>query len=62
MVTRVFKRLQQAKRVDTGEVVTVVEILPLGLKVFYRIEYESGELSLVPDATLRELQLSARSN
>ena len=54
MITRVFKQQQTVKRVDTGEHVKVVEILPLGLRVFYRIEYENGELSLVTDATLRE--------
>lgn len=50
---RWFKERQQAKRVDTGEPVTVIEVIPLGLKVFYRIERVDGEVTLVPEAKLR---------
>ena len=52
---RYFKERQQVKRVDTGEQVTVVEVLPVGLRVFYRIEYPNGDLSLVTDVKLREV-------
>ena len=55
MVTRVFTVSQIAKRVDTGEQVQVIEVLPVGLRVFYRIEYKNGDRSLVHDAILREV-------
>ena len=51
---RYFKEQQQAKRVDTGEQVTVVEVLPVGLRVFYRVESQNGDLTLVVDSKLRD--------
>lgn len=51
-----FKVGQRVKRNDTGEQVSIKETLPIGLKVFYRIEYDSGDTSIVPDAQLREVQ------
>lgn len=54
-MTKIFREGQTVKRLDTGEPVRVVEVLPLNLQVFYRIEHESGDTSLVPGAKLREV-------
>lgn len=53
---RFFKTGDTAKRNDTGEHVQIVEVLPLGMKVFYRIEYQTGNTSLVADSVLRPVQ------
>lgn len=51
-----FKVGQRVKRNDTGEHVSIKETLPTGLKVFYRIEYDSGDTSIVTDKQIREVQ------
>jgi hypothetical protein len=52
-MTMVFKCPQEVKLLDTGERVMVVEILPVGTVVFYRIEFMNGDLSLVMGSKLR---------
>jgi hypothetical protein len=49
----IFKCPQEAKLNDTGEKVKVVEVLPVGNAVFYRVEFENGDLSLVLGSKLR---------
>jgi hypothetical protein len=51
-----FRRLEMVKTLDSDERVQVVEVIPVGLIIFYRIEYESGALSLVPSWKLRSLR------
>ena len=45
---KIFNPYDTAKRVDTGEAVRVVEVLPLNRMVFYRIESKNGDTTLVP--------------
>jgi hypothetical protein len=52
-MTMIFKCPQDVKLLDTGERVTVVEILPVGTAVFYRIEFTNGDVSLVMGSKLR---------
>ena len=54
-MTKIFRERERAKRVDTGEQVTVVQTMPLGQRVFYRIESENGDTTVVLDAKLREV-------
>jgi hypothetical protein len=54
-MTRVFRIGQVAKRADTGEQVKIVEVLPYGRLVWYRIEYMIGDTTLVPETMLREI-------
>lgn len=54
MATRIFKVNQRVK-LETGEPVNVVEVIPIGMTVFYRIEDESGQRRVVVDAKLREI-------
>lgn len=60
MAARLFKERQIVKRADTGEQVQVIEILPVGQRVFYRIEYDNGDRGLVIDGTLRAVQSVAQ--
>lgn len=53
---RLFKLGQVVKRVNTGEHVSITEVLPIGTNVFYRIEYENGDTSVVTDRQIREVQ------
>lgn len=55
----IFKTGETAKRNDTGEHVEVIEVIPVGMEVAYRIEYENGDRSIVFGAMLRPVQLIA---
>lgn len=54
-----FKLHDTAKLNSTGEHVQIIGIKPLGLRVFYAIEYESGDVATVPETLLRPVQSSA---
>jgi hypothetical protein len=58
MRDRHFRVKQVVKRVTTGERVTVVEILPIGLRVFYRVEYENGDVSVLLDSQVRDVSMN----
>lgn len=49
----IFKEGQIVKRNDTGEQVQIVDVLPLGHHVAYRIEYQNGDTSVVLGSQLR---------
>lgn len=55
---RFYKLGQRVKRLNTGEHVSIKEVLPIGTNVFYRIEYDSGDTSIVTDKQVREVQAS----
>jgi hypothetical protein len=44
---------QIVKRHDTGQRVQVVEVIPVGNTIFYRVEHENGDLGLVQGTSLR---------
>jgi len=52
-ITSIFKEGQTVKLVDTGERVTVVEVRPVGLHVFYRVEHGNGKIETVSASRLR---------
>ena len=52
MSKKIYDPSDLVKRVDTGEAVRVVEVLPLNRMVFYRIESKNGDTTLVPAAKL----------
>jgi hypothetical protein len=54
-----YRAGQLAKRNDTGQQVLVVEVIPVGSTVFYRVEHENGDLGLVQATSLRPVALSA---
>ena len=51
-----YKQGQTVKRNDTGEQVQIVDVLPVGTAVFYRVEYESGDTTLLQATALRPVQ------
>lgn len=52
---KIFKVNQTVKRNDTGERVTVLDVIPNGHTVIYRVENEAGYTAMVIDAMLREV-------
>jgi hypothetical protein len=52
-----FQVGQKATHVTDGEV-TVIEVLPVSTRIFYRIEYPNGDRSLAIDTRLRPHVLS----
>jgi hypothetical protein len=52
-----YRAGQLAKRNDTGQQVLVVEVIPVGSTVFYRVEHENGDLGLVQATSLRPVVL-----
>jgi hypothetical protein len=55
VLDRVYHRGQQVKLLDGGEKVVVVDVMPLGQRIFYRVEREDGEVRLMPDTSLRSV-------
>lgn len=55
VLDRVYHRGQRVKLLDGGEKVVVVDVMPLGQRVFYRVEQENGDIRLLPDSQLRSL-------
>ena len=51
----IFKVNQTVKRNDTGERVTVRDVMPNGRTVVYRVENEAGFVATVIDVMLREV-------
>jgi len=58
-MSRPYREGQRVKLLNTGIEVTIIEVLPVAQRVFYRIEFENGDRSLVIDTKLRSLQLIA---
>jgi hypothetical protein len=54
-----YRAGQLATRHDTGQQVFVVEVIPVGTTIFYRVEHENGDLGLVQATSLRPVVLSA---
>lgn len=50
----IFKVGWRVKRNDTGEEATVVDVIPVGTSLFYRIEYEDGRTTVVAADILRK--------
>lgn len=55
-----YREGQTAKRNTTGEHVQIVEVIPVGNTVFYRVEHENGDLGLVEAKMLRPVQSIAQ--
>lgn len=54
-----FKLHDTVKLNSTGEHVQIVGIKPIGMRIFYAVEYESGDVATVPETALRPVQSSA---
>lgn len=53
MIDKLFKVGETVKHVTTGGVLTVLDVKPLGLQVFYKLEAPDGKICLVPAKFLR---------
>lgn len=54
-VRTIFKIRDIVKRNDTGERVTILDVMPNSAVVLYRVENEAGHVTTVVDAMLREV-------
>ena len=51
-----FKLKEIVKRNDTAERVQVVDIMPYGTQVFYRVESANGDIAFMQGSKLRPVQ------